>query len=439
VPPKTTKTSNSPSISVPKGIARKKWRVRLWRTGLEVHEKLSYPARYGRYHELITTEGTYHLGLDGFPKYLQGCHRTWPHPQEWLKLTRGGDWIYYSVQGYSDVFDLTGEYYYPFLSYGSNPVFFRNPLQSPVVVSLLTSHDERCRQAAILADDSGFSPEERELLRRFSTWTFGKIKRYGARLHQVLRARIPVLPPDCRHVDYDVLPLMVTEGCLANCGFCRIKTAGEFRVRCDQEITAQLQGLRELFGPELANYRGLFLGQHDALAAGAPKLAAAVEQALAALALGREFVKDPVVFLFASTRSFLALSENDLSRLNGLGCRIFINIGLESFDQKTLDLLKKPVRARDNIEAFQKMLAVTHAYEHIEVSGNLVMGSPVGEAHLERMVDVLSSASGRPGAQTPLYLSPLLGSYQRTAILSELRRIKSSTRLPVFLYLIQRL
>ncbi|BCO10390.1 hypothetical protein GF1_27660 [Desulfolithobacter dissulfuricans] len=413
------------------------WTIRPWRRGLAVHRKLSYPARYGCYHELITPQAVYHMGLDGFPRFLQGTGPDWSHPQEWLKLTRNGDWVYYSTQGYSDLFDLTGEYYYPLLPYPSNPIFQGSPHTVPGVADLLAAHDQHCAEAARLASTC-CSRQETAVLRSFSRWTSTQIRRHAGALHRLIQGRIPVLPPDCRHVDYDVLPILLTEGCLANCGFCRIKTGTEFRLRSQREVRDQLEGMKNLLGEEIGNYRAVFLGQHDCLAAGSRAIVQALDQIEATLAPGTVHVRKPVAFLFGSTRSLLALDDDDLRRLDRSPFRIVVNIGLESFDQETLEILKKPVRAEENWLALQKMVTINRRYPGISISGNLVLGDGLGSGHIQRTLDVLSELPrSQPGST--LYLSPLAGACRTRDILAILRRLKDLMRLEIYPYLIQQL
>ncbi len=414
------------------------WKLRPGCKGLAVHRKLSYPARFGVYHELITPECTYHLSLDGFPKFFQGNRRNWPHPQEWLKITRNGDMVYYSTQGYSDIFGLTGEYYYPLLSYHSNSLFSSNIFQSIPVSQVIADHDNHCTQAGHMAS-SWVNRKEAAILWQFSQWTTSKIRRQARRLHRIIQARIPVLPPDCRHVDYDVLPLIVAEGCLANCGFCQVKTSGDFRLRSKKEIENQLSGIGRLLGDDIGNYRGFFLGQHDCLAAGSRPIKAALKKVISILTPGRKYVRNPVAFLFGSTHSLLALTDDDLKRLEQQPCTLYINIGLESFDQETLDILQKPVSAKENRLAFQKALAINRKYSRIRVSANLVLGELTGSNHLNRILKILCDDVPSFQPETTIYLSPLTGFFQSKNVLSDLRRIKSQARLPVYPYLIHQL
>ena len=95
--------------------------------------KFSYPVRYGRFSEIRTPEYTFQFNLNGEIKFIQGRGRTWPHPAEWLKRTAGNDWVYYSAGDYKGVYDLLGEYYYPYLSYASNALLGDNPFGDMII------------------------------------------------------------------------------------------------------------------------------------------------------------------------------------------------------------------------------------------------------------------------------------------------------------------
>lgn len=410
--------------------------LQLNRQGMPRYDKLSYPARFGRYHELIWEDCTYHLALDGFPKFLQG-RAGWPHPQEWLKLSRAGDWAYYSAMGYRDLFGLTGEYYYPHLNYVSNPIYSNNPLQSAVVQELLADHDGRCALVNSLAANKDFPADQRQVLKAFSTWTTNRINGLAAELHRIIKARVPVLPPDCRHVDYDVLPLMISEGCLANCGFCRIKTSTGFRLRDRGELSAQLEGLQNCYGPEIANLAGLFLGQHDALGSGIQPVLSAVEPAMGLLRPS-PYVGPFSVFLFSSASSLMAVSDQDLQRLNDLPGKVYMNVGLESFDQQTLDNIAKPVSAEENRKTFKRICQLNRRLSRLNISINIIAGNLAGPKHLPATEAILAELSGFDPFTT-MYLSPLMDNFNRAAFLADLRNLKSIGKLEVFPYLIQRL
>ena len=412
-------------------------RVRTKKQGAARYDKLSYPARFGRYHELILDECTYHLALDGFPKFLQSHSNTWPQPQEWLKLSRAGDWAYYSAMGYRDLYGLTGEYYYPHLAYTSNPIYDTNPLQSRVVRELLAGHDDRCAQAATLAASKALPAEQRQILKLFSIWSTGRIKGLATELHRIIKARVPVLPPDCRHVDYDVVPLMISEGCQANCSFCRIKTTGGFHLRDRNEITAQLNDLQDWLGLERSNHAGLFLGQHDALGGGTQPILDAVELAMNMLPPSQHLAPFSI-FLFGSVPSLMAVSDTELHYLNTLPGRVYINIGLESFDQQTLENIGKPVNAEENKETFRRICKLNQRHTNLNISVNIIAGDMAGPNHLQATRTVLEEIYGFD-PHTTIYLSPLMSNFNRSDFLSDLRSLKSLRKLDIYPYLIQRL
>jgi tRNA A37 methylthiotransferase MiaB len=62
------------------------------------------------------------------------------------------------------------------------------------------------------------------------------LKLRSKRLHRLIGRRVTVLPPDTRHVDYEVIPLMVADGCLYKCGFCRVKSGQDFAPRAREDI-----------------------------------------------------------------------------------------------------------------------------------------------------------------------------------------------------------
>jgi len=125
-------------------------------------------------------------------------------------------------------------------------------------------------------------------------------------------------------------------------------------------------------------------------------------------------------------------------RLDRLPYHTYLNVGLESPDQETLDGLGKPLRAERVREAFRKLQEVNQRYPHITVSCNFVLGKELPPRHVEGIKTFLSGEVFYRGKGV-VYLSPLLGASYRRQILKEFREIKINSSLPVFLYLAQRL
>ncbi|MFP7754432.1 radical SAM domain-containing protein [Thermodesulfobacteriota bacterium B35] len=409
------------------------------RQGLSRYRKLSYPARYGRYHELRFAGHTCHLNLNGEIRFIQGSDPSWPHPMEWLKRSMGNDWIYYSVRGYDDTFDRIGEYYLPCLRYGSNSLFPAVDFSRPALRRAMALAGPLSRAARRQVRGRERQGRAAEVLTRVAAATPQHLDARAHRLRRILRARVPVLPPDCRHVDYDVIPVMISEGCLYNCGFCQVKTGGDFRVRDQAGVRRQIDALAHHYGDDLRNHNALFLGQNDGLAAGSEAICRAAEYGFRRLGQDVALIRGPVLFLFGSVDSFLALDEKDLTRLHGLPQRIYINIGLESFHRPALARLAKPVDPGRVRAAFARMVAVNRAWPDLEVTCNCLLDETLPAGHIETMVRVITDTLPRYYPRGTLYLSPVAGTGDPALLLRQFREIQSLRRIDTLLYLLQRL
>jgi len=124
--------------------------ITLNKEGADRYIKISYPIRYGRFHEIKTPDYTFQYNLNGEIKTIQGRGEGWLDASEWLKRTMGGDWAYFSAGGYTGAFDFTGEYYVPCLSYDTNAVLFSDRFNSPDVDKAFAAwHDLRGRLAGL--------------------------------------------------------------------------------------------------------------------------------------------------------------------------------------------------------------------------------------------------------------------------------------------------
>jgi radical SAM superfamily enzyme YgiQ (UPF0313 family) len=248
-----------------------------------------------------------------------------------------------------------------------------------------------------------------------------------------------VLPPDTRHVDYDVIPVMIADGCLYQCAFCSVKSRQAFSAQSRQDIRQQIRNLQDFYGAGLRNYNALFLGNHDALAAGKELIILAATEAYGAFGFATSFMKDPNLFLFGSVDSLLNADKTLFESLNGLPLNTFINIGLESADPATLDYLNKPVAVSKIEAAFQQMLDINRRYPKIEITVNFVMGGRLPPGHYPSITKLIRDRLDGFYSKGAVYLSPLMPAPRSTGILPTFVKIKNLSRLPVYLYLIQRL
>lgn len=406
--------------------------------GANEYTKISYPIRYGYLSEIKTDDYLYQYNLNGEIKHIQGINGNWPHPSEWLKRTVTNDWVYYSAGSYDDVHGVFGEYYIPCLSYSSNAFMGVNTFTNNVIEKAVSSWENVSERLTPLNSTSNSKPLH-DFLTRITRYNQTVLEKRAHQFHTIIDGRITVLPPDARHVDYEVIPIIVADGCLYNCGFCRIKTGRHFRPRSKSNIVDQIQKLKVFYDQDLRNYNSIFLGQHDALYAGAELIAFAARKGYELFDFGRAYITAPKLFLFGSVDSFLGSEKRLFEILNRLPFDTYINLGLESADPHTLDVLKKPVAADAVRDAFAKMLEINKRYEHIEVSANFVIGRNLPQTHLPCLIDLARNGLDRFYSKGVVYLSPLADGETRREILAKFYEIKRMSRLPVYAYLIQRL
>jgi radical SAM superfamily enzyme YgiQ (UPF0313 family) len=412
--------------------------VTIDKQGAERFTKASYPVRYGRFGEIQTADYLFEYNLNGEIKTIRGLDCNWPHPAEWLKRTAANDWVYYSVERYHRLFSFLGEYYLPCLPYPSNSPWEYNPFGNLNVQNALAA-GIRLQAELLPLLANGIPAGLKDYLGRIVRHDAGTLSRKTKKLHEIIGEAVSVLPPDTRHVDYDVIPLMVADGCLYHCGFCCVKSRRRFQCRPHDNIDRQIRRLKHLYGADLCNYNALFLGNHDALAAGGETIWHAATYAYQAFGFERSYLKNPALFLFGSADSLLNAGSKLIETLNRTPFYTYINIGLESVDAATLALIKKPLEPIKIKDAFQKMLDINRHYLNIEVTANFLLGEHLPPTHHHTLVELIRSNLSRFYSKGAIYLSPLSTSRNRAELLRQFVEIKNKSRLPTYLYLIQRL
>jgi hypothetical protein len=418
--------------------------ITLDKEGSKEFSKVSFPVRYGHFSEIKTPEYIFQFNLNGEIKYIQGIGQGWPHPAEWLKRTVGHDWIYYSAGDYKDIYDYFGEYYFPCLSYPSNSIIGDNPFGDDAVNSALKSWpllQVKIKKMIPGAKPRGLKDFLARIIKKNDEET---LRSRSDRLHHFIGGQVTVLPPDTRHVDYEVIPIVVADGCLYNCGFCRVKTGHDFAPRTPKNIIGQIKNLKRFYGKDLHNYNAIFLGQHDALSAGRELLELVAQKAYEIFEFERSYLKGTSLFLFGSVDSMIHSEEKLFESLNNLPFTTYINIGLESNDPATLEALKKPVPVEKVREAFTRILDINRGYEKIEVTANFVFGKDLPAGHLPSLLELTRDRLNLSPNKGAIYLSPLMEEGMRDKeskreLLKRFLKLKTQSRLPTFVYLIQRL
>ncbi len=400
----------------------------------------TFPLRYGTYSEILTNAHRFMFNLNGEVKAVSGIRSSWPHPGEQLKRTDGNDWIYYTVGDDSTdkgIRSWLGEYYLPCLSYPSNPIWLVDFFSKPVVMQAYAAWYKLYADLATL-DMQDLREEQKEFVQRVVANNDDALRRRAKELHEIIGGQISVLPPDTRHVDYELIPLNIADGCLYQCAFCCVKSDTAFKTRDKEQVFEQISRLKEFYRDNLVNYKALFLGNHDALAAGPGPVLFGARQAYEEFGFaGRK--TPPYLFLFASVGSLLKADESFFEELNSLRYRTYINIGLESVDSATLEMLGKPITPKQVRAAFARILRLNGKYKNVDITANFVIGDALKPAHVESLKDLLGSVPVSDIHRTVFYLSPLKNSSRKRELLPLVREIQNCCKFTILLYLIQRL
>ena len=408
------------------------------RQGANRYTKTSYPVRYGKFCEIKTAEYVFEFNLNGEIKTIRGLNSNWPHPAEWLKRTDANDWVFYSVGRYHRLFSFLGEYYLPCLSYPSNSLWKYNPFGESSVQKALKAWSQF--QATLNPlPANGIPAKLKDFLGLIARHDANRLQAQSEKLHQIIGGPVSVLPPDTRHTDYEVIPLMVADGCLYHCDFCCVKSRQNFCRRSKANVYRQIQQLQAFYGANLGNYNALFLGNHDALAAGWDSIGLTAVEAYEAFGFEKSHVKNPALFLFGSADSLLNAPNKLLEDLNRIPFYTYINVGLESANVATLSQIGKPLEPAKVKDAFRKMLEINRHYLNIEITANFLLGDRLPPEHYAALIELVRDGLDRFYSKGGIYLSPLNTSRNREALLQRLVEIKNKSRLPVYLYLIQRL
>ena len=411
-------------------------RITLLKKGSTAYSKMSFPIHCGIYNEIETKDFIFQFNLNGEIFRAKSKGREWAHPHEWLKRTPGNDWVYYSTGGYTGVFEATGEYYLPNFQYPTNSILGGHPF----------AHEEITRISGLWhrfllelqARQKDLPGDFGQFLNQVITNSPEKLEQKAQLLHAIIGGRISVLPPDARHVDYNIIPLTISEGCLYKCAFCKVKNKTIFTEKSNAEISAQVMCLKQLYGRDLSNYNSLFLGEHDALQTSSERILFSIDTACKEFNLDHSYLTGTNIFLFGSVSSLLNKSDDFFRRLVESGAMTYINIGLESADQQTLDRIGKPLTEKLVQEAFWRSQDINDRFPLVEITANFLMDENLPENHYKKILQLIREEQIHVKPKGSIYFSPLTFDRPSRSRLFEFNRIKIQSRLPTYLYIIQR-
>jgi len=404
---------------------------------------MSFPIHTGVYNVLETPSHVFHFNLNHEIIRVKKKGDDWGHPHEWLKRTIGNDWIYYSTGGYTGVYEATGEYYLPNFRYKTNSILGGHPFRLQEVKELVDGWYDILEniqaQLSLHPCESDSRLELQQFLHSVCANTPENLQEKAETLHKIITGRISVLPPDARHVDYNLIPVTISNGCLYKCKFCKVKNSLPFTEFSKKQIANQLEQLKHLYGEDLKNYNSIFLGEHDALQCSSSLLLHSINEGIRVLQLDRSNLVGSKVFLFGSATSFLNAPDSTFEELSRLPCDVYINIGLESADQETLDQLGKPISELIVNEAFNRAQDINDKFTTIEITANFIMDEDLPENHYTKIVTLIRDSLPRKKVKGTIYFSPLKFDTPSRSRLFEFNRLKILSRLPTYLYIIQRL
>jgi hypothetical protein len=412
------------------------------RRGLFRPVKADFPVRYGEYSRVSTKTLTMDFDRNGRIRFLQGRGDGWPHPLEYLKRTDGNDWVYYGLSEYGDFLDLYGEHYLPCTRYVTNRPLGGEPFGLACVNQALAVWHEACM--SVHGNRWILDVGARELVEQIARTGPEGLERHAQSLHAILGASIPVLPPDARHVDYDVVPLILVDGCSYRCRFCIARDAAGFGPRTKAGVAGQLDALETWLGRQRGNVQGLFLGLHDGLSADDGLILWSLESAFQKLGFEGSSFGSPHLFMFGSVDSLLRKKPAFFDALNALPWNVFINVGLESSHGPALERLGKPLTPDLVDAAFGRALEINATWMNMEVTTNFILFPEKDEASEMSMVELIHRHVSRPLSRSTVYLSPLMEGGRRPRsprreFLERVQRIQRLVPVPLYVYLIQRL
>ncbi len=405
--------------------------------GTDRYLKVSYPVIYGINSIIETKEYSYYFNLLGEIKYIKPLMKIWPG-DEWLKRTAANKWVYYTPGIYTGIYSYIGEYYLPCFQYVSNTIFAYRPFENTEVYRAIESMNTLHEIINVILSEL-LPGKIDEFLRQVQKNTPEHLMKKSMNFQEILGNEISVLPPDARHVDYDVIPIIISDGCLYNCGFCMVKSGNAYKVRSRPDIEQGLRDIKKYYDRDLVNYNSIYLGLHDSLMAGEEIIIDTIRKASGMFGFEHSYIKGRNLFLFGSVESILNSSDSLYLLLNQTGYYVYINTGLESADDATLNLINKPLNSKVISDAFHKILELNRKYENIELTMNFIIGGNLTDSHYRSIIDLCDRHLPGKYGKSCMYLSPIAGNMNHGEMQNKFKEIKHSINIPAFLYLIQKM
>jgi hypothetical protein len=85
------------------------------------------------------------------------------------------------------------------------------------------------------------------------------------------------------------------------------------------------------------------------------------------------------------------------------------------------------------------MLEINRTFLNIEITANFLIGDGLRPDHYHSLIELVNGRLERPYSKGGMYLSPMISKRNHRDLLRIFFEIKFQSRLPTYLYLIQRL
>ncbi len=90
-------------------------------------------------------------------------------------------------------------------------------------------------------------------------------------------------------------------------------------------------------------------------------------------------------------------------------------------------------------DTFLRVQEINTAYTNIEITVNFIIDETLSEKHYSTMLDLVCHMQNKVKPKGTIYLSPLSFDQPSRSKLFAFNRLKMKSRLPTFLYIIQRI
>lgn len=357
----------------------------------------------------------------------------------WVERSPGNNWtFYYKPEFGEDGLQLTGQLHWP-MTEDSAYAFHDNRFARYQIGDSIRAF-EKLVEVIKGIGVRRHSMANMGVIDRIKQMDLSWLKSDGDFLHTILGGSVKALPPEAVEIRYKVIPVFIADGCGSDCSFCDVKTGKKFSVRNRANIDEQIRLLKLHYLDSFIGYKGVFLGENNAFAAGIDNILYAATKAK------QELVSSgvhPSLYMFSTVKDFLAAPDAVFDALTSLPySTVHINIGIEAVTDDALKQLGKPQSRKVVLQALTRAGEINRkGYEkpfanRTTVSVNGVLGKALPPSHVQDF----SQAFSETGYVGHAYFSQLTGNGNPLYIVECMKQLQQNGGgISAFLYVKQAL